>query len=36
MMEGSLSTVKSELGDQFASNGNAKMQFCDYFEEFYS
>ncbi len=31
-----LSTVKSELADQFASNGDAKMELFDYIEVFYN
>jgi putative transposase len=28
--------VKSELGDQFAGNGDAKMEWFDYIEVFYN
>jgi transposase InsO family protein len=35
VMERFFSTVKSELGDQFASNGDAKMELVDYLEVFY-
>jgi putative transposase len=36
VMESFFSTVKSELGDQFASNGDAKMELFDYLEVFYN
>ena len=36
VMESFFSTVKSELGDQFASNGDAKMELFDYIEVFYN
>ena len=35
-MESFFSTVKSELGDQFASNGDAKMELFDFIEVFYN
>jgi putative transposase len=35
-MESFFSTVKHELGDQFASNGDAKMALFDYIEVFYN
>ncbi len=35
-MESFFSTVKSELGDQFASHGDAKMELFDYIEVFYN
>jgi len=34
--ESFFSTVKSELGDQFASNGDATMELFDYIEVFYN
>jgi len=36
VMESFFSTVKSELGDQFASNGDGKMELFDYIEVFYN
>jgi transposase InsO family protein len=36
VMESFFSTVKSEQGDQFASNGDAKMELFDYIEVFYN
>ena len=36
VMESFFSTVKSELGDQFASHGDAKMELFDYIEVFYN
>jgi putative transposase len=36
VMESFFSTVKSELGDQFASNGEAKMELFDFIEVFYN
>ena len=36
MMESFFSTVKSEVGDRFASNGDAKMELFDYIEVFYN
>jgi putative transposase len=36
VMESFFSTVKTELGDQFASNGDAKMELFDYLEVFYN
>ena len=33
-MESFFSTVKSELADQLASNGDAKMELFDYIEVF--
>lgn len=36
VMESFFSTVKNELGDQFASNGDAKMELFDYIEVFYN
>jgi transposase InsO family protein len=36
VMESFFSTVKSELADQFASNGEAKMELFDYIEVFYN
>ena len=36
VMESFFSTVKSELADQFASNGDAKMELFDYLEVFYN
>ena len=36
VMESFFSTVKSELADQFASNGDAKMELFDYIEVFYN
>ena len=36
VMESFFSTVKSELADQFASNGDAKMELFDYIEMFYN
>ncbi len=36
VMESFFSTVKSELGDQFASNGDAKMELFDFIEVFYN
>ena len=36
VVESFFSTVKSELGDQFASNGDAKMELFDYIEVFYN
>ena len=35
-MESFFSTVKSELADQFASHGDAKMELFDYIEVFYN
>ena len=35
VMESFFSTVKSELADQFASHGDAKMELFDYLEVFY-
>jgi len=35
-MESVFSTVKSELADQFASNGDAKMELFDYLDVFYN
>ena len=34
VMEAFFSTVKSELGERFESNGEAKMQLFDYIEVF--
>jgi transposase InsO family protein len=36
VMESFFSTVKSEVGDQFASHGDAKMELFDYIEVFYN
>ena len=36
VMEGFFSTVKSELADQFASHGEAKMEPFDFIEVFYN
>ena len=36
VMEAFFSTVKSELGERFESNGEAKMQVFDYIEVFYN
>jgi putative transposase len=36
VMESFFSTVKSELGERFDSNGEAKMQLFDYIEVFYN
>jgi putative transposase len=36
VMESFFSTVKSELGERFDSNGEAKMQLFDYLEVFYN
>jgi len=36
VMESFFSTVKSELADQFASYGDAKMELFDYIEVFYN
>ena len=36
VMEAFFSTVKSELGERFASNGDAKMELFDYIEVFYN
>jgi putative transposase len=36
VMESFFSTVKSELGDQFASHGEAKAELFDYIEVFYN
>src|ERR1022692_1742281 len=36
VMESFFSTVKSELADQFASNGEAKRELFDYIEVFYN
>ena len=36
VMESFFSTVKSELADQFASNGDAKLELFDYIEVFYN
>jgi transposase InsO family protein len=36
VMESFFSTVKSELGDRFASHGEAKMELFDYIEVFYN
>ncbi|MEI8153889.1 MAG: IS3 family transposase [Hyphomicrobiales bacterium] len=36
VMESFFSTVKNELADQFASNGDAKMELFDYIEVFYN
>jgi transposase InsO family protein len=36
VMESFFSTLKSELGERFASNGEAKMQLFDYIEVFYN
>jgi putative transposase len=35
-MEAFFSTLKSELGERFASNGEAKMELFDYIEVFYN
>jgi len=35
-MESFFSTVKSELGERFGSNGEAKMRLFDYLELFYN
>lgn len=36
VMEAFFSTVKSELGERFESNGDAKMELFDYLEVFYN
>jgi putative transposase len=36
VMESFFSTVKSELGDQFSSHGEGKMELFDYIEVFYN
>jgi putative transposase len=36
VLESFFSTVKSELGERFDSNGEAKMQLFDYLEVFYN
>ena len=36
VMESFFSTVKSELGEHFDSNGEAKMELFDYIEVFYN
>ena len=36
VMESFFSTVKSELADQFASHGEAKMELFDYIDVFYN
>ncbi len=36
VMESFFSTVKSEIGERFPSNGDAKMQLFDYIEVFYN
>jgi transposase InsO family protein len=36
VMESFFSTLKSELGERFESNGDAKMQLFDYIEVFYN
>ncbi len=36
VMESFFSSVKSELGEQFASHGEAKMELFDYIEVFYN
>ena len=36
VMDSFFSTVKSELADQFASYGDAKMELFDYIEVFYN
>ncbi len=36
VMESFFSTVKSELGERFDSNGDAKMELFDYLEVFYN
>jgi transposase InsO family protein len=36
VMEAFFSSVKSELGERFDSNGDAKMQLFDYIEVFYN
>ena len=36
VMESFFSTVKRELGDQFASHGDARMELFDYIEVFYN
>ena len=36
VMEAFFSTVKSEVGERFDSNGEAKMQLFDYIEVFYN
>ena len=36
VMESFFSTVKSEVGERFGSNGEAKMQLFDYIEVFYN
>ena len=36
VMESFFSSVKSELADQFASHGEAKMELFDYIEVFYN
>jgi transposase InsO family protein len=36
VMESFFSTVKSELGERFDSNGEAKMELFDYIEVFYN
>jgi putative transposase len=35
VMESFFSTIKSEVGERFDSNGDAKMQLFDYIEVFY-
>jgi putative transposase len=36
VMEAFFSTVKSEIGEWFASHGDAKMELFDYIDVFYS
>ena len=36
MVEAFFSTVKSEIGEWFASHGDAKMELFDYIEVFYN
>ena len=36
VMESFFSTVKSELGERFDSNGDAKVELFDYIEVFYN
>jgi transposase InsO family protein len=36
VMESFFSTVKSELGERFDSNGDAEMALADYIEVFYN
>ena len=36
VMEAFFSTVKSEIGEWFASHGDAKMDLFDYIEVFYN